>query len=262
MEPDNSLQWVDTHAHLFDDAFREDLDETVARASARGVTRIVLPNIDAATVTPLLATLGVHPDTFRGAMGLHPTSVGSDWRGALESIRPSLDAEGVVAVGEVGLDFYWDTASAPAQRDALQAQMEWALERDWPVLLHARNAIDDVLTLLEAPRLRSLRAVLHAFNGSEAQYRRAMARPNTWIGLGGIATYKNGFTPELMASLDFGRAVMETDCPYLAPVPHRGKRNEPAFLVDTASSLVSATGCPLERIARLTTQAAADLFKW
>lgn len=256
------MRWVDTHAHLFDEAFRDDLDETIKRASAAGVCRVVLPNIDPASLASMFDTYRQRPDIFRCAVGLHPTCVDYDWRGALEALQPSLDREGVEAVGEVGLDFYWDTTFAQAQRDALLAQMEWALEREWPMLLHARNAIDDVLALLEMPRMQSLHAVLHAFNGSVAQYRRAMARPNTWIGLGGIATYKKGFSPELIATLDLGRAVMETDCPYLAPVPHRGKRNEPAFLIDTAAHLAAAKGCPIELLAQLTTQAAAELFKW
>lgn len=258
----NLPAWVDTHAHLFDETFRDDREEVVARALGRGVSRMVLPNIDPDSLAPLFETYRQHPEAFRCAVGLHPTSVDSAWRGALEAIAPSLDAEGVVAVGEVGLDYYWDTTFAAAQRDALVAQMEWALERNWPLLLHARDAIDDVLTLLETPRARAIRAVLHAFNGTAQQYRRAIARPNTWIGIGGIATYKKGFSPELIAALDFGRAVMETDAPYLAPVPHRGKRNEPAYLVDTAAHLSAATGCPTDQIARLTTQAAADLFQW
>lgn len=262
MEQASDMHWVDTHAHLFDEAFRDDFDEIMQHAATRGVDRIVLPNIDAASVAPLFETYRKRPAIFLCAIGLHPTSVDGNWQDALDAINPSLDADGVGAVGEVGLDFYWDTTFAQAQRDALLAQMEWALERDWPVLLHARNAIDDVLTLLERPRLRSLHAVLHAFNGTEAQYRQAMARPNTWIGLGGIATYKKGFSPELIAALDFGRAVMETDCPYLAPTPHRGKRNEPAFLVDTAAHLAAIKKCPIESIAQLTTQAAAELFKW
>ena len=177
-------------------------------------------------------------------------------------MKGALDREGVAAIGEVGLDLYWDTSSFAEQQDALRVQMEWALERDLALLVHARNAIDEVLSLIETPRMRSLRVVLHAFNGSEEQYRRAIARGNTWIGLGGIATYRNGFSPRLIAAIDFARAVMETDCPYLAPSPHRGKRNEPAFLVDTAAHLAASRGIPLEAISTLTTQAAADLFQW
>ncbi len=257
-----TLEWVDTHAHLFDEAFRDDLAETLARAKAAGVRRIVLPNIDVASIAPLVAVYRAEPWLFRCAMGLHPTSVDASWREALRPIKEALDAEGVVAVGEVGLDFYWDTTHADAQKEALRVQMEWALERDLPLLVHARSAIDEVLSMIEAPRMRSLRVVLHAFNGTKVQYDRAMVRPDTWVGLGGIATYKNGFGPELIQAIDFGRAVMETDCPYLSPVPHRGKRNEPAFLVDTAAHLSGVRNVGLEVVAQLTTQAAADLFRW
>lgn len=262
MQGVSQVEWVDTHAHLFDGAFDDDIDATVSRATAAGVRRIVLPNIDSESIAPLTATYHAHPAIFRCAMGLHPTSVNSAWRRELEIIQEALDAGGVVAVGEIGLDFYWDTAHAEAQREALLVQLDWALERDLPVLLHARNAIDEILEILEMPRLRSLRAVLHAFNGSLSQYQRAMHRKNTWVGIGGIATYKNGFSSELTMALDFGRAVMETDCPYLSPGRHRGKRNEPSFLVDTASHLASVRAVPIEAISRHTTQAAADLFEW
>ena len=261
-EEDLQLVWVDTHAHLFDEAFREDFDATLMRARGRGVHRIVLPNIDGESLPLLFSLYQDYPDVFRCAVGLHPTSVNADWLESLNRLKVSLDREGVVAIGEVGLDLYWDTSSFAEQQNALRVQMEWALERDLALLVHARNAIDEVLSLIEAPRMRSLRVVLHAFNGSEEQYRRAMARGNTWIGLGGIATYRNGFSPRLIAAIDFARAVMETDCPYLAPSPHRGKRNEPAFLVDTAAHLAASRGIPLEAISTLTTQAAADLFQW
>lgn len=256
----SACRWVDTHAHLFMKAFASDRREMVARAEAVGVRRAVLPNVDESSVDLLLEMLTEYPDFCLGALGLHPTSVGVEWRvqmGAIE--RRMCDAE-LVAIGEIGIDLHWDTTTYGRQLEAFRYQLGLAGELGLPVLVHAREALGEVMDVLEEPQFSTLRVVLHAFTGSREELRRALDFGNVWVGIGGVATYRNGLGADLLRDLDMSRVVLETDAPYLTPVPHRGKRNEPSYIPLIGRHLAAVRSESEEYIAQETTAAAERLL--
>ena len=251
---------IDTHTHLFSAKFDADREAAVRRALDAGVTRMYLPNIDAGTVDAMLVLAKAHPAHCLPMLGLHPTSVTADYREELARIEARLGERAWAAIGEIGTDLYWSDEFWAEQQDAFNVQCGWAIELGRPVSIHCRNSIDETLALLRPLVARGLRGVLHCFTGTVAQAHRAVEL-GFYLGIGGVLTYKkNGELPDVVRAVPPERLVLETDSPYLAPVPVRGRRNESAFLPHVAEKLADVLGIPLAEADALTTENAERLF--
>lgn len=250
---------IDTHAHIYASEFDNDRDEVVKRALEQGIDRILLPNIDLESIEPILKTEAAYPEVCRSMMGLHPCYVDGNVEQTLEIIRGWFEKHNFIAVGEIGIDLYWDKTFRAEQEMAFVTQLNWAKEMDLPVVIHTRDSIEETLTLLRQEQDGSLRGVFHCFGGSveEAQ---AINELGFHLGLGGVSTFKNGGMDKVIPHLDMNWVILETDCPYLAPVPHRGKRNEPAYTSLVAARVAELRGESLEVIDTLTTKNAEALF--
>ncbi len=254
-----NLRYIDTHAHLYLDRFEEDRDAVVKRALEAGVEKMYLPNIDLGSLPAVLDLAKAYPDHCFPMLGLHPTDVKSDYREILQEMRELLEEEEYVAIGEIGIDLYWDTTYKYQQERAFFEQISWAKERALPIAVHIREAMDYTLELLEEVQDGDLRGVLHCFTGDYKQAVRALDM-GFYLGIGGVLTYKKSGLKEVCARLPLEALVLETDAPFLPPVPHRGKRNESAYIPIIAAALAEAMGRSLEEVAVQTTQNAERLF--
>ncbi len=250
---------IDTHAHIYASEFDNDRDEVVARAKAQGINTILLPNIDLDSIEPMLATEAKYPQTCHAMMGLHPCYVDADVETRLATIEAWFDKRDFIAVGEIGIDLYWDKTYREQQELAFKTQLGWAKQRDLPVVIHTRDSIEETLELLREEQDGSLRGVFHCFGGSleEAQ---AINELGFHLGLGGVSTFKNGGMDKVIPHLHMQWVILETDCPYLAPVPHRGKRNEPAYTQLVAQRVAELRDMSLEQVDAVTTENAKTLF--
>ncbi|UTZ39998.1 TatD family hydrolase [Vibrio campbellii] len=250
---------IDTHAHIYASEFDNDRDEVVKRALEQGIDKILLPNIDLESIEPMLKTEAAYPEVCRSMMGLHPCYVDGNVEQILAIIRGWFEKHNFIAVGEIGIDLYWDKTFRAEQEMAFVTQLNWAKEMNLPVVIHTRDSIEETLTLLRQEQDGSLRGVFHCFGGSveEAQ---AINELGFHLGLGGVSTFKNGGMDKVIPHLDMNWVILETDCPYLAPVPHRGKRNEPAYTSLVAARVAELRGESLEVIDTLTTKNAEALF--
>ncbi len=251
--------WIDSHAHLYADAFDKDREEMLQRAKDQGLEAVVLPNIDRESVDKMFVLTERHPQFLYPSVGLHPCSVGKDHVDELKSLESYLDREEIVAIGETGLDYYWDKSTADLQKNALRIQIEWSLERDLPVILHARDSMDDLIDLVSEYRNTGLRGVFHCFTGTPEQGRQ-ITDLDFYMGIGGILSFKNAGLDQVVGELPIDRILLETDAPYLSPVPHRGKRNESAYVALVGKKLASLLGIPEANLAEKTTRNAKRLF--
>lgn len=255
------MQLIDTHSHLFLEEFDEDRPEVVERARQAGVTRILMPNIDSTTLPPLLQMCQDYPGYCYPMIGLHPTSVNERYEEELALLRHHLESNpSFVAIGEIGMDLYWDRTYEAQQRRALDIQLQWALEYDLPVVIHCREAFEAICQVLEPYREEPLRGILHCFTGTEEEARRFLAFPGFLLGIGGVVTFKKSTLPAVIRHLPQDRLVLETDAPYLAPVPHRGRRNESAYVRDTALKVAEVMELSPEELAEITSTNALKLF--
>ena len=252
---------TDTHCHLYDEAFRDDFDAVLARAREAGVGACVLPGIDRASHDALCATADALPGFAFPCIGLHPTSVGADWETELAFVKEHAGDRRWYAVGEIGLDEYWSKDFVKEQMRVLAEQIELAARLDLPVIIHLREATDDFLRVLADLRGVAFRGVMHAWSGSYDMYRRLLGLADFRFGIGGVATYKNAGVAAALEKMSLDDIVLETDCPWLTPVPYRGKRNEPAYVLLVAEKVASIKGLPLEEVAAATTSNAQRLFK-
>ena len=250
---------IDTHTHIYDHQFSLDRNEAVRRALDAGVKMMLLPNVDASTVAPMLELYGLYPDCTRMMMGLQPEEVKEDYKGVLSLMKKELERGIYVGVGEVGLDFYWDATYEKQQLDAFETQLDWAKQLHLPLSIHCRNAFDKMVKILEKKQDGGLGGILHCFTGTEEEAK-AYLELGFHLGLGGVTTYKNCGVKDFLPDLPLDKIVLETDAPYLAPVPCRGKRNEPAFLVHTAQRIADILQMPVEELAAVTTANAKSLF--
>ena len=250
---------IDTHAHIYASEFDNDRDEVVKRALEQGIDKILLPNIDLESIEPMLKTEAAYPEICRSMMGLHPCYVDGNVEQTLAIIRGWFEKHNFIAVGEIGIDLYWDKTFRAEQEMAFATQLNWAKEMNLPVVIHTRDSIEETLTLLRQEQDGSLRGVFHCFGGSveEAQ---AINELGFHLGLGGVSTFKNGGMDKVIPHLDMNWVILETDCPYLAPVPHRGKRNEPAYTSLVAARVAELRGENVEAIDAITTKNAEALF--
>ena len=254
------MMLIDTHAHLFADVFQDDIDEVVSRARAASVERVLLPNIDETTIDDLQAAVRRFPDFFLPMMGLHPTSVTSEWEKQLFSVYQEFKRHPYIAVGEIGMDLYWDRSLQDAQRDAFEEQLRWSIEMDLPVSLHFRNATAEVVDSIKRVGEKALRGVFHSFGGSREELENLLQLNNFHVGINGVVTYRNGGLAETLIHCPKERIVLETDSPWLAPVPRRGKRNEPANLSYILKKLAEIWGVTEEEVAAQTSRNATRLF--
>lgn len=254
---------IDTHSHIYLPEFDEDRDAVVSRAIDAGVRTVLLPNIDASTMPALLDMVAAYPALCRPMAGLHPTSVAEGYAAELDAVRRDLDnVGGLVAVGEIGLDLYWDTTYRRQQMEAFDAQLDMAAEHDLPVVIHCRNAFDDMMDILENHlRVHDIRGVAHSFTGTVCQAERLMSDTNLYVGVNGIVTFKKSDLPQVLRHIPIDRVVPETDAPYLAPVPYRGRRNESAFVVDVVRKIAEVYGLDFDKTAAVMEANARKLFE-
>lgn len=250
---------IDSHAHIYATEFDNDRDEVVQRALAQGIDTILLPNIDLDSIEPMLKTEAAYPDVCRSMMGLHPCYVDGDVKQTLATIHSWFEKHNFIAVGEIGIDLYWDKTFKAEQEMAFITQLNWAKEMDLPVVIHTRDSIEETLTLLRKEQNGSLRGVFHCFGGT-VEEAKAINDLGFHLGLGGVSTFKNGGMDKVIPHLDLSKVILETDCPYLAPVPHRGKRNEPAYTQLIAKRISDLRDIEIEQVDILTTQNTKTLF--
>ena len=250
---------IDTHTHIYDHQFSLDCHETMQRALDAGVKMMLLPNVDASTIKPMLALHGQFPDCTRVMMGLQPEEVKENYKEVLATMEKELERGIYIGVGEVGLDFYWDATFEKQQLDAFETQLCWAKQLGLPLSIHCRNAFGKMAELLAKHQDGNLRGIMHCFTGTEDEAK-AYIDLGFHLGLGGVVTYKNCGVKDFVRNIPTDRIVLETDAPYLAPVPHRGKRNEPAFMVATAQKIAETLNVTTEEIATITTNNALRLF--
>jgi len=253
------MSLIDTHAHLYVQQFDKDRSEVLERAKKNGVNRVYLPNIDSSSIKAMLDLERKFPDRCFAMMGLHPCSVKDDYEEELAVVKQWLDKRSFAAVGEIGIDLYWDTSFFEQQKDAFLRQIEWAKELDLPIVIHSREATDVIIELLQGVNDDKLRGIFHCFTGAVEQAR-AITDMGFLLGIGGVLTFKNSGLDKTIAEVDLSHLVLETDAPYLAPVPFRGKRNESSYILHIAEKLAKIKKEDMENIARITTQNALDLF--
>lgn len=250
---------IDTHTHIYDPDFDLDREATLQRALDAGIGMMLMPNVDASTIQPMLETHEHYPSCTRMMMGLQPEEVKGDYKQVLALMEKELERGLYIAVGEIGLDFYWDTTFEKEQRDAFETQLEWARQLHLPLSIHCRNAFNAMAEILEKKQDGTLEGVMHCFTGTKEEAQTYLDL-GFHLGLGGVTTYKNCGVKDFLPEIPLDRIVLETDAPYLSPIPHRGKRNEPAFMLDTAKKIAEIVQLPLEKISEITTRNAKTLF--
>ncbi|VAW27792.1 Uncharacterized metal-dependent hydrolase YcfH [hydrothermal vent metagenome] len=251
------MKLVETHAHIYLKEFINDLPEVIDRAKESGVERIYMPNVDHTTIDDMLEVAHNYPDYCIPMMGLHPCSVTNDFEKDLYEVEDYLKKGGFAAVGEIGTDLYWDKTFWPEQQEAFKIQAGFAKQFDLPLIIHCRETIDETITLIK--ETNSKNGVFHCFTGTLEQANKIIAQ-GFKIGLGGVATFKNGGLESVIKEIDLKNIVLETDSPYLAPVPFRGKRNEPSYIKLITEKIASIKEIEVEQIGEATTHNAYKLF--
>jgi len=255
-----NIGFVDTHAHLYDKSFEQDINDVIIRAKENGVHAVLMPNCDKETLLHMLALEKKDSSFFKSMLGLHPCYVKKDYQEQLTFLKKRLDMESYCAIGEIGLDFYWDTSFKAQQYEAFETQIDWAISYDLPIVIHTREAMKEGIEVVQKKQDGNLKGVFHCFTG-DLQEAKKIVNLNFKLGIGGISTFKNGGLEEIIKEIPLSNIVLETDAPYLAPNPHRGKRNESAYISLIAQTIANIKGISLEEVAMETTQNAYGLFK-
>lgn len=254
---------TDTHTHIYEPEFDIDRSEMMSRAAAAGVSRMLLPNINEESIPRMMSMVADYPKACRAMMGLHPEDVKADWTEVLDRMELVLRSAGrgtFVAVGEVGLDFYWDETFRKEQIEAFERQIGWARDLDLPLVIHTRKAEPELLRIMDRHRGDGLRGIFHCFGGSIETAVRLLKYEGFCLGIGGVVTFKKSRLPETLRRVPLDRIVLETDAPYMAPTPHRGKRNEPAFVRDIAEFVAGVYGTGVDVVERVTDANALRVF--
>ena len=253
------MEFIDTHSHIYDEAFAAEEDLAVDRASAAHVNRIVLPDIDSTSRESMFALARRHPGKLFPCLGLHPTSVGPGWKEELDAVFAHAK-EGIYAIGEIGMDCYWSRDFVKEQEEVFRAQLELAHSMDLPVIIHSRESTELIINILKDCKGLNLRGVFHAYSGSIETFREISRLGDWYIGIGGVLTYKKASIAETMKQIPLDRIVLETDSPYLTPVPYRGKRNESSYIPHIAAKLAELKETDMAEIAEVTTANAIKIF--
>lgn len=254
------MKLIDTHTHLYSDAFAEDRNEMIERAIADGVDKFYIPAIDSQTTQAMYDLEQAFPDRMYLMMGLYPTSVKENYEEELSHVEEELAKRKFFAIGEIGIDLYWDQSTLEIQQDAFRRQIKLAKKYELPIVIHCRNAFDEVFEILEEEKGDDLFGIFHCFTGTLAQAKQAL-QYNMKLGVGGVVTFKNGKIDKFLNEIDLKHIVVETDAPYLAPKPFRGKRNESAYVVKVAEKLAEVYDTSVEEIAEITTENALEIFQ-
>ena len=250
---------TDTHCHIYLPEFNADRAIALERAFTAGVTRIFLPNVDQSTTPAMMQLAGQYPDHCFPLMGLHPTSVNENFEQELAHVETMLDQHKFYGIGEIGIDLYWDKTFRDQQEEALKVQLGWASKRNLPVVIHVRNSHDETVEIISQTTLTNLTGIFHCFSGTLDQAKEIIGM-GFHLGIGGVSTFKNSGLDQVLPHIDPKWIVLETDSPYLAPVPYRGQRNEPSYIVNTAIRVANIYGMPVSDIAKLTTENSKRLF--
>jgi len=251
---------IDTHSHIYSEEFDTDRAETIQRAQEAGVQHIILPNCDSITLPQMLSLEAEYPHYCHAAIGLHPTSVKENYREELAFIESELKRRSWIAVGEIGIDLYWDKTFLAEQTNAFQQQIDWALAYNLPVIIHVRDSFPETMKALAPYKNSGLKGVFHSFTGSFEEANEIIAFGGFMLGINGIVTFKNSGLAAVISQVDLKYILLETDSPYLTPTPHRGKRNESAYTSLVAQKLAEVFNCSVEHIDKQTTQNAYSLF--
>ena len=255
------MRLIDTHSHLFLEEFSEDLPQVIERARSAGVTHIFMPNIDSTTIDSMLSVCNTYNDYCFPMIGLHPTSVNADYEKELEIVARELRSfNKYIAIGEVGMDLYWDKTFLKEQQIVLDKQINWALEYDLPVVIHCRDAFGYIYNVLEPYKNTSLKGVFHSFTGTDDEAARILEFSGFLIGINGVVNFKKSRLPEVLTKIPLEKIVLETDSPYLTPVPNRGKRNESAYVKDTLMKVSDIYRMSPEAVGRVTSENALKVF--
>ena len=252
--------FIDTHTHLYSDEFNEDRIERINDALAKSVTKFYMPNVDSASIDGMLA-LEIHfPEVCLPMMGLHPCSVKSNYRQELDTVKKWLDLRRFVAIGEIGIDLYWDKTFIKEQELAFREQIFWALEYRYTIVIHCRNAFDEIFAILKSYD-KLPKGIFHCFSGDFIQAQKILSLGNFKLGIGGVVTFKNSGLDKVVEQLKLHDIVLETDAPYLAPVPYRGKRNESAYIPIIAQKIADIKKITVEEVAAITSANAEEIFE-
>lgn len=250
---------TDTHTHIYYHQGTAKLKEQITRCFDKDIKRFFLPNVDIDSIQPVMDTVSTYPDHCFPMLGLHPCSVKGDYKQQLDNIANALQTYTVYAVGEIGIDLYWDKTTLKEQQDAFRTQIAWAKELNLPIDIHCRDAFDDIFAILEEVKDDKLFGVFHCFTGTLEQANRAIDLGFA-LGIGGVVTFKNAGLDKVVREIDLAHVVLETDAPYLAPAPHRGKENESSYLYLIAEKVADLHEVAIEEVARITTQNSKRIF--
>ena len=255
------MQYIDTHSHLYLSQFDDDRENAVKRAIDAGVTRMILPNVDVTTIEQLHALAGKYPQHCFPMMGLHPTSVKEDYQHQLNQIENLIQTKKYLALGEIGIDLYWDKTYLAEQITVFEHQINLAKKLALPIIIHARESFEIIFKVMDRLNDDNLNGIFHSFSGSEKEAEKIIDY-GFKLGIGGVVTFKNSKLDEVIKKINLQHIVLETDAPYLAPVPFRGKRNESAYLINTAKKIAEIKNMPLSEIAFHTTKNAELVFNF
>jgi TatD DNase family protein len=252
--------FFDTHAHLYSEQFKEDQDAMIQRAISAGVERFYLPNIDLESIDGMLDLEKKYPEACFPMMGLHPCSVEANWEEVLTKMKTLIVERKFVAIGEIGIDLYWDKTYEEEQKKAFRLQINWAKELGLPIVIHARDSFEQIFEIIDEENDERLRGIFHCFTGGQTEIEKILSYGGFSFGIGGVVTYKKSTLPEVLTLIPLNKLVLETDSPYLPPTPHRGKRNESAFIVHTAEKVAEIYGITLLELGKITSQNTLNLF--
>ena len=254
------MYWIDTHTHLYLDNFKEDIDQVLERSFKNGVTKLCLPAIEKATHPALTELAAKNPEAIFAMTGLHPCSVKENYKDELAFVEEQINSEqNFVAIGEIGIDLYWDKTFLEQQIDAFKIQIEWAKQLGKPIVIHARNSFNEIFEVLEEVKDDKLYGVFHCFTGGKHHAKKAIEL-GFKLGIGGVLTFDQGL-PNVIKRVDMAHLVLETDSPFLAPIPFKGKQNESSYLIYIGEKLAEIKNIPVEEVARITTENAQKLFR-
>ena len=251
---------IDTHSHIYDEVFDDDRSEVINRAKAVGVERIILPNVDSQSLPRMLSLEAQYPDYCFAAIGLHPTSVKENYKEELSLVRSELERRKWIAIGEIGIDLYWDKSFYKEQVFVFGQQITWALERGLPVIIHVRDSFRETMNALEPFKGKGLKGIFHSFTGNADDANEILEFGGFLLGINGIVTFKNSNLSGTLQQVDLKNIVLETDAPYLTPTPFRGKRNESLYVKYVCAKLAEIYNISFDEVNRITTQNAKELF--
>lgn len=251
---------IDTHSHIFDETFSNDIDDVILRAKQAGVAAVLLPNIDTESIKEVNSLAERHKGYCLPMMGLHPTSVTKDWKKDLNIIKEQFSRHQYIAVGEIGIDLYWDTSLAEEQKSAFEEQLRWSIEYNLPVSIHCRNAVMESVECIKKVGADKLKGSFHSFGGNSEELQAVLDLKSFYIGINGTVTYKNSTLPTVLQDADLSRIIVETDAPYLPPVPYRGKRNEPSYTSYIVDKLCDIYNTCKDDVENTTSNNAKKLF--